>query len=314
MKNKAKIIISLLFFIMILGACKNKIDKENPSSDPTIPYSNKNTNNKEELAEKDQGKIEAGSLNSKILKQNWKYKVYLPNAYDKKSDKKYPVLYMLHDFGGNSSSILEKSNTKDVLDKIMKNKEKKMILVFVDGLSTFYIDSKYDKKMESAIKEELIKEIDKKYKTDKKKSARAIGGISLGGYGAISICLKNPKLFSNALLISPTLWQKVDKNSPIRKNYRTFSDGKKIWSDKVYKEKFPTNFVSDKTKDINVYIRSAKGDKTIKIEDIEKFNKFLEEAEMTTEFKKDGEEFDHNYNYWNKITEESYLWILDQFE
>ncbi|MDU3153314.1 MAG: alpha/beta hydrolase-fold protein, partial [Anaerococcus hydrogenalis] len=175
----------------------------------------------------------------------------------------------------------------------------------------FYVDSEYDKKMESAIKDELIKEIDKKYKTKSDKDNRAIGGFSVGGYGAASLSLRNPELFSKALLISPTLWEKLDEDSLIRRNYRAFSDGKEIWSDAVYKEKFPANFINANTKNINFYIRSSEGDTTINILDIENFNKKLEETEINTQFKKDGKEFNHDWDYWNKIIEESYLWVLD---
>lgn len=316
-KNKIKLMIGVLSLGLVFAGCSNKNDENNSSSDPTIPYSNKasnKSNEKSEISKKDQGKVIEDSINSEILKQNWKYKVYLPNGYDEKSDEKYPVLYMLHGFGENSSSILEKSNTKDVLDKIMKDKENKMIVVFVDGFTSFFIDSDYDKNMESAIKDELIKEIDENYKTDANKNSRAIGGISVGGYGAASLSLRNPDLFTKALLISPTLWDKLDEDSLIRRNYLAFSDGIQNWSDEVYKEKFPTNFINAQSKDINFYIRSAEGDTKIKIDDIEKFNKKLEEAEVNTEFKKDGKEFDHDYDYWNKITEESYLWVLDEFE
>lgn len=316
-KNKMRLMIGVLSLGLVFAGCSNKNNENNSSSDPTIPYSNKasnKSNEKSEISKKDQGKVLEDSINSEILKQNWKYKVYLPNGYDEKSDEKYPVLYILHGFGENSSSILEKSNTKDVLDKIMKDKEKKMIVVFVDGFTSFFIDSDYDKNMESAIKDELIKEIDKNYKTDANKNSRAIGGMSVGGYGAASLSLRNPDLFTKALLISPTLWDKLDEDSLIRRNYLAFSDGRQNWSDEVYKEKFPTNFINAQSKDINFYIRSAEGDTKIKINDIEKFNKKLEEAEVNTEFKKDGKEFDHDYDYWNKITEESYLWVLEQFE
>lgn len=314
MKNKAKLITSLLSLGLILTACGNNKDKRDLSSDSKLSYSDTSNNKKSEVSKKDQGKIEESSINSDILKQNWKYKVYLPSGYDENRDEKYPVLYMLHGMGGNSESILEKSNTKEKLDKIMKDKKTTMIVVFVDGFSSFYVDSDYDKKIESAIKDELIKEIDKNYNTNSNKNARAIGGVSMGGYGAASLSLKNPDLFSTSLLISPTLWENLDKESPIRRNYRAFSDGKEIWSDEVYNKKFPSNYIDEKSKDINFYIRSSQGDQTINIEDIEKFNKSLEKAGIKTEFKEDGKEFDHNWDYWNKITEESYQWVLDQFD
>ena len=314
MKNNKKLIIALLSLGLIFTACSNKEEKQETNK-TNVSSNDKNSNEKKSnIDKKDQGEVVDGSINSEILKQNWKYKVYLPNSYDKNSDEKYPVLYLLHGMGENSSSILEKSNTKEMLDKIMKDKKVKMIVVFADGFSSFFVDSDYDKKMESAIKDELIKEIDNKYKTESDKNNRAVGGFSVGGYGAASLSLRNPDLFSKALLISPTLWEKLDKDSLIRRNYRAFSDGKEIWSDEVYKEKFPANFINANTKNMNFYIRSSEGDTTINILDIENFNKKLEEAEINTQFKKDGKEFNHDWDYWNKIIEESYLWVLDQFD
>lgn len=48
MKNKVKIMVGILSLGLIFGGCKNENSKENPSSDPTIAYSNKNSNKSNE--------------------------------------------------------------------------------------------------------------------------------------------------------------------------------------------------------------------------------------------------------------------------
>ena len=48
MENKVKIIVGILSLGLIFGGCKNENSKENPSSDPTIAYSNKNSNKSNE--------------------------------------------------------------------------------------------------------------------------------------------------------------------------------------------------------------------------------------------------------------------------
>ena len=82
-KNKAKLMIGVLSLGIVFGACSNKNDKANPSSASTLSTSSKESKKSNEenknstVSKKDQGKVVDGSINSEILKQNWKYKVYL---------------------------------------------------------------------------------------------------------------------------------------------------------------------------------------------------------------------------------------------
>lgn len=316
--NKIKLMVIILSMGLIFGACSN--NKANTSSnsvsDKVVVDKNSNKSNMpkdQKLDKNDQGMVEEGSFASEKLKLTWKYKVYLPQGYDKNSDEKYPVLYMLHGMGENSGSILEKSDSKNILDYIMKDKDK-MLVVYVDGFSSFYVDSEYDKMMETAIVDELISHIDQTYKTSNDAKDRAIGGVSVGGYGAARLSLKHPDLFSKAMLISPTVWKNLDKDSLIRRNYRAFSDGKEIWSDDIYKKNLPTNFIDDNSKKVSFYIEANENDKTIAIGDIEKFAKDLENNKVKVELKKDKSDKDHNWEYWKGVIKDGYAWTLDQFK
>lgn len=319
MTSKSKIIAAVLSMGLIFSACSNSADNtnSNPTNAESVEdsknesnVSNDNSNAKESA---NQGSVEDGSLVSENLNQTWKYKVYLPEGYDENSDEKYPVLYMLHGMGENSGSILEKSDSKDILDKLGDDKGK-MIVVFVDGFSSFFIDSEHDKMMESAITDELIKHIDENYNTLTEAKDRAVGGLSIGGYVAGRLALKHPDLFSSAMLISPTVWENLDEDSLIRRNYRAFSDGKAIWSDEVYKENFPTNFIDENSKNVKFFIVSDEGDQTINIEDVENFANTLKDSGIDVEFKKDSSDGDHNWDYWNNVLEDGYAWTLDQFK
>ena len=59
------------------------------------------------------------------------------------------------------------------------------------GYDTWYISN------ENFISNELIKYIDGKYKTEKKREKRAITGLSMGGFGAFYLGIKHKDIFGN---------------------------------------------------------------------------------------------------------------------
>jgi S-formylglutathione hydrolase FrmB len=75
-----------------------------------------------------------------------------------------------------------------------------MITVTPEGEDGWYTDSasKASDKYESYIIQELIPEIDKKFRTIPNRPNRAIAGLSMGGFGAVKFGLKYPELFSLA--------------------------------------------------------------------------------------------------------------------
>ena len=170
--------------------------------------------NKEKASE-----IIAEIMWSEVMELHWNYRVYIPKEYGENLDKNYPTLYVLHGWGGNLTNTSDETriDSKSVLDNLIDNKEiKPMIVVFVDGFNSFYVDGPTFK-MKSAIVKDLIPFIDSKYRTLSNKSSRAIAGISMGGYGALNIALSNSEIFASVGLMSPAIWDKPDDN-PI---YRT---------------------------------------------------------------------------------------------
>lgn len=70
-----------------------------------------------------------------------------------------------------------------------------LLVVMPDGERGFYTDGPHSAKFESAITEELVPLIDATFRTSEK---RAIGGFSMGGYGALKLALKYPEMFVSA--------------------------------------------------------------------------------------------------------------------
>lgn len=250
------------------------------------------------------------TLYSSNLKLDWNYNIYLPKNYDPKRADGYSVLYMLHGLGGNHTNLLERFDSKAILDKIIKRTGKDMIVVFPDGFNSFYINQNDGMKMEKAIMEDLIPYIDKTYNTKKSRNSRAIGGISMGGYGAARFALKYPEKFSKATLISPAVWYKLDEDNNIRKNNHAFKEFNKAWSDDFYKRMHPENYIKNTTNDTKVdfYIRTSLGDSTVPFNDVDKFVDSLKSNNINVEFIKDSKENEHNWNYWESIAYDFYQW------
>lgn len=253
------------------------------------------------------------TLYSPNLKLDWNYDVYLPKNYDPKKAGGYPVLYMLHGLGGNHTNLLERFDSKTILDKVIKKTGKDMIVVFPDGFNSFYIDQNDGMQMEKAIMEDLIPYIDKTYNTRKSRNSRAIGGISMGGYGAARFALKYPDKFSKATLISPAVWYNLDEENNIRKNNHAFKETDKEWSDDFYKKMHPETYIKNNL-NVDFYIRTSLGDSTVPFNDVNKFVEALKAHNINTIFIKDSKDNEHNWNYWKNIAYDFYKWANESLE
>src|SRR5262249_26043766 len=75
------------------------------------------------------GEVKAVQYDSKSLGTRRQMRVYTPPGYS--SDKKYPVLYLLHGIGGNDREWLQACHAADVIDNLLADgKIQPLILVF----------------------------------------------------------------------------------------------------------------------------------------------------------------------------------------
>lgn len=103
-----------------------------------------------------------------------------------------PVVYLLHGHGGNAKDWLSiKPELKDI------SEHENIIFVCPDAKDSWYWDSPKDSsyRYETFFINELIPYIDAKYPTTKKRTARAITGLSMGGHGAIWLAFRHKDIF-----------------------------------------------------------------------------------------------------------------------
>ena len=134
---------------------------------------------------------------SELMKGEVKYAVYLPESYGT-SDRKYPVLYLLHGYSDDHTAWLRRGQVKQVADKQMADgTSEEMIIVMPDGKVTWYIDA-FDgsSPYEQMFFEEFIPYIESDYRVIAEKESRAISGLSMGGYGSLLYALRHPDVFT----------------------------------------------------------------------------------------------------------------------
>jgi S-formylglutathione hydrolase FrmB len=130
-------------------------------------------------------RVETVRFQSKLLNTTLPYNVILPNDYATARFTRYPVLYLLHGLTGHYSDWVSRTNIAGYAS------EYRLIVVMPEGN-----DSWYTNKYESYILQELIPDVQQRYRTIEARYARAIAGLSMGGYGAIKFGLKSPHTFA----------------------------------------------------------------------------------------------------------------------
>ena len=159
--------------------------------------------------------------------------VYTPAGYET-SGKRYPVLYLLHGMGGDEEAWISLGRTAQILDNLIaQGKAKPMIVAMPNGNAsqeaapgessrgmvppTMQLPKTMEGSYEQAFPE-IVKFIDKNYRTIKSKSGRAIAGLSMGGFHSLHISKQYPDMFNYIGLFSAAIMPNKEVSSPIYEN------------------------------------------------------------------------------------------------
>jgi S-formylglutathione hydrolase FrmB len=145
-------------------------------------------------------------IKSAVLGRDIKYSVYLPYDYYS-SNRLYPVLYLLHGYTDNEITWIQNGEVQITADKLITNKESvPLIIIMPDGGLTWYINNYNDSiRYEDAFFLDFMPTIEKTYRIRFDKKFRAIGGLSMGGYGALLYSFKHPDVFSGCIAFSAAI-------------------------------------------------------------------------------------------------------------
>ncbi|MDY5813892.1 MAG: alpha/beta hydrolase-fold protein [Bacteroides sp.] len=167
---------------------------------------------------------------SPTLGINRRLTVYTPAGYET-SGKRYPVFYLLHGMGGDEEAWIALGRTSQILDNLIaQGKAKPMIVVMTNGnaaqeaapgessLGFAAPNMQLPKTMEGSFEAafpDVVKFIDKNFRTVANKKNRAIAGLSMGGFHSMHISKQYPDMFDYVGLFSAAIMPNKDAKSPV---------------------------------------------------------------------------------------------------
>ena len=160
------------------------------------------------------GKVVTDSLESKVLGASVKYNVYLPSGFDK-SDKQYPVIYMLHGLSDTYTSWVERGGMQTVADELIGTGELREVVIIMPNAGGPDIHNTWNGyfnmpgwNYEDFFFKEFLPQVERKYRIISDKGHRAVMGLSMGGGGSTVYCQRHPDMFSSCYAMSAWLENK----------------------------------------------------------------------------------------------------------
>ena len=166
------------------------------------------------------GRVLDGRFASAALGVDKAYRAYLPAGYDDTPARRYPVVYMLHGLGGNERDWVEGGQLDQAADRLGLQ----AIVIMPDGDASFYVDAvapigtddcatrgnPFNRRERAAtycvahhayqryVTHDLIAHVDATYRTIAERRGRGVGGLSMGGFGALQLAMRHRDLYAAA--------------------------------------------------------------------------------------------------------------------
>lgn len=139
------------------------------------------------LADVPRGEVRMKRYFSKTANAWRRMFVYTPPCYEK-SNKEYPVLYLLHGGGEDERGWSQQGRTDIIMDNLIaKGEATPMVIVMPDGNSADFT---------SELLNECIPLVEATYRVKTNPANRALAGLSMGGIQTLNIGITHPELFS----------------------------------------------------------------------------------------------------------------------
>ncbi len=142
------------------------------------------------------------TVRADALSADTKVRVLLPSGYSSDTARRYPVLYLLHGASGNYA------NWTLLGDAERTTAGQPLIVVMPDGGRGGWYSDWYNGGKGGAPEweryhiDQLIPLVDRRFRTVAARRGRAIAGLSMGGFGALSYAARHPDLFTYAASFS----------------------------------------------------------------------------------------------------------------
>lgn len=221
--------VALITFALVIACNSDNPENEKKTKIDTLAQKAKMLCTPDSL----DAKVDTISINSAAMNKKIKAVVIRPACYDL-TQCLFKTIYILH---GYSDSYKKYLNEIPHL-KQLANQHRVLIVCPDGGYNSWYINSPVDSSVqyETHISQEVVEAMDKKYRTEKSKSGRAITGHSMGGHGALLMAIKHPDVFGAAgsmsggvdLTYKTTSWDLQQKLGDYKQNRQNWHDNSVI--------------------------------------------------------------------------------------
>ncbi|MFN8635756.1 MAG: alpha/beta hydrolase-fold protein [Chloroflexota bacterium] len=141
------------------------------------------------------------------------YNVFLPAGYEA-SAQRYPVLYMLHGVAGDATEW-QSIGLLEAADRLIQDGQiEPMLIVLPNGGANYWVNHADGARWGDYLVNDVVASVDREYRTIPNRAGRAVGGLSMGGEGALRMAMLNPDVFGIAGAHSPSLRTAYDQLSP----------------------------------------------------------------------------------------------------
>lgn len=133
------------------------------------------------------------TLSTDLSPLPWQFRVYTPPCYNQETDRRYPLLILIHG-STYTDSQWDDLGADETADRLIRDGQAPPFLILMPR-DRIWIEPTEDPFGEALITR-LLPWMDENYRTVPEQSARAIGGLSRGASWAVHLGLKYPDLFS----------------------------------------------------------------------------------------------------------------------
>ena len=167
------------------------------------------------------GTVRTDTIWSPSLGANKALVVYLPPSYTAAANTRYPLLVYLHGRTGSERNWVDAGRLNQTMDSLVRAGAPEAIIAMPDGDDGWYATwnqlgdanacradsarrepaatycvpwTRYD----DYIARDIVSHMDTRYRTKASRESRGIAGLSMGGFGALTVALQYPDVFAAA--------------------------------------------------------------------------------------------------------------------
>ncbi len=146
--------------------------------------------------------------------------IYTPAGYEQ-SRRSYPTLYLLHGMGGDEEAWVATGRVCEIMDNLIaQRKAEPMVVVMTNGCTKHcsapgyshegmwrpYMSGSMDGSFE-AMFPTIVRWVEQNYNVKCRREARAIAGLSMGGFHSMQISKEYPEMFGYVGLFSAAIFR-----------------------------------------------------------------------------------------------------------